>query len=147
MTPPTEKDMQVAREIASDVRRQNWKMGGALVMDNDEAEAAIATALAAKGEEGAERISEFRDRAAVLAARAHGLTERIAAAEAALERADGMALQVESILTLGRSHDGAVERDLKHLLAEYRKLRAALTTTAQKDGLADEVAALGEAEA
>ena len=68
--------------------------------------------------------------AALLAAEA-----RVAELEKALQAADGIALQVESMVKIGPSHDGSVERDLRRLLDVYRGMRSALAKPAH-DALA-----------
>lgn len=52
--------------------------------------------------------------------------ERVGELEKINLAAGGIVLQVESLLALGPSHDGTVERDLKHLIQVFYRLRAAL---------------------
>ena len=69
------------------------------------------------------------------ASRVTAAEARGAELEKALQAADGIALQVESMVKIGPSHDGSVERDLRRLLDVYRGMRAALAKPAH-DALA-----------
>lgn len=43
---PTQQERETARELVKQVQHQNWKLGGVLTTDTDEAENLIAQALA-----------------------------------------------------------------------------------------------------
>lgn len=78
-----------------------------------------------------------KNTAAYIAAASPATIRALLAERDALERinfaAGGLVLQVESLLALGPSHDGAVERDLMHLVRVFYRLRAALSAGAREE--------------
>lgn len=84
-------DEERARELVAAVRKQNWKAGGCLSMDNDEAEAMLTALAAAVRAEEREACAKIADPPLMHRAGRIGLwrTRRAAIATAIRERGNG----------------------------------------------------------